>query len=185
MAFYNSAIKCSIVGSHLVGGMAYKAQSTQLKRRKSFCLRRARVVIQHCYGVSAPIIDGKTAEGRFQHPNYLGTSAPNFVMEERTQTRIIYMKGQPSLLWWGTVRAVKPRRIVRPPSSKQAFFHSHNLKVYDLLHFQKKHPKKQEYHPRVKVVSSIQLYRKAIASCSTISSSLFEFVFQFADGLFQ
>ena len=147
MAFYNSAIKCSVVGSHLVGGMAYKAQSTQLKRRKSFCLRRARVVIQRCYGVSAPIIDGKTAEGRFQHPNYLGTSAPNFVMEERTQTKIIYMKGQPSLLWWGTVRAVKPRRNVRPPSSKQAFFHSHNLKVYDLLHFQKKHPKKTRIPP--------------------------------------
>ena len=102
MAFYNSAIKCSVVGSHMVGGMAYKAQSTQLKRRKSFCLRRARVVIQRFYGVSAPIIDGKTAEGRFQHPNYLGTSAPNFVMEERTKTKIIYMKGQPSLLWWGT-----------------------------------------------------------------------------------
>ena len=102
LAFCNSAIKCSVVGSALVGGVAYKTQSKVSRITDIISLRRARVVIQRCYGVSAPIIDGKTAEGGLEHLLNLGTSAPSFAIEERTQQQLSNMKGQRKSVSGGT-----------------------------------------------------------------------------------
>ena len=90
------------------------------KERTLYACDETHLVNRRCYGVSAPIIVGKTAEGRFQHPNDLGTSAPSFAIEVRTHKQITYMKGQQSLHYWGT--AVRSSRHSSAPVSLRTFF---------------------------------------------------------------
>ena len=97
------------------------------KERTLYACDETHLVNRRCYGVSAPIIVGKTAEGRFQHPNDLGTSAPSFAIEVRTHKQITYMKGQQSLHYWHSC-AVKPSQ--QCPSIIADFFHTLTLSKY-------------------------------------------------------